>query len=148
MIDPLAFKPNQGVEPMGGGRFSPPAFLSPWRLPPVAHARRWQKARRMCAKRKGLKTQRRQGEGKAKGKPLSPGEREIGRCAPLPPACAFVPLALCVQAFSLGWYERRLWRQGGVEETLARSGLPCRSAPPKAVSALRCATALHRCSSQ
>ena len=33
--------PNQSVEPTGGSRFCQSAFVSQWRLPPVAHAHRW-----------------------------------------------------------------------------------------------------------
>jgi hypothetical protein len=32
---------NQSIEPTGGSRFRQCAFGSQWRLPPVAHARRW-----------------------------------------------------------------------------------------------------------
>ena len=31
---------NQSIEPPGGSRFYLSPFLSQWRLPPVAHARR------------------------------------------------------------------------------------------------------------
>jgi hypothetical protein len=34
-------EPNQSIEPTGGSRFCQAAFVSPRRLPPVAHARRW-----------------------------------------------------------------------------------------------------------
>jgi hypothetical protein len=34
-------KPNQSIEPTGGSRFCQSTFVSPWRLPPVAHAQRW-----------------------------------------------------------------------------------------------------------
>ena len=33
--------PNQSIAPTGGSRFCQPAFVSQWRLPPVAHAQRW-----------------------------------------------------------------------------------------------------------
>jgi hypothetical protein len=33
--------PNQSVEPTGGSRCAQIAFVSQWRLPPVAHAWRW-----------------------------------------------------------------------------------------------------------
>lgn len=32
---------NQSIEPTRGSRFYPSQFVSQWRLPPVAHARRW-----------------------------------------------------------------------------------------------------------
>ncbi len=31
---------NQSMEPTGGSRFARSAFVSQWRLPPVAHAHR------------------------------------------------------------------------------------------------------------
>ena len=33
-------RPNQSIEPTGGSRLCPSAFVSPWRLPPAAHAHR------------------------------------------------------------------------------------------------------------